>query len=215
MTRIVKQAHRARGLGGGVQSSGGPSDAAVLREVGRGRVEMVGILAGRYEGLMLGVAKGLLFGDEAGARDCVQESWVRVMRGARTYSGDGSAKGWLVRVVVNVCRDWGRGQNRRGRLHRSFALTRRDQAEVQQWDSDEAIGLDGPLARALGTLRDGDREVVMLCACRGLTHMEAAAALGIAEGTLKSRLYRSLKRLRVELEEMGITADEAGEVRDV
>lgn len=215
MGRAVEVAGGSDGVGGVVRSSGAggvvrsggptPSDAAVLGLVASGMVEEVGVLAARYERLMLGVARGLVGGDTGAAMDCVQDAWVRVIRGAGTFAGTGSAKAWLLAVVVNAARDRGRKLSRRARHERGFALAGGG-AEVDGAGGvgapGEGVG-DAGLRSALGTLRDGDREIVLLCACRSLTHEEAASALGLPLGTLKSRLYRSLRRLRVELEGAG------------
>lgn len=180
------------------------SDGEVLTWVGKGNIEMLGILAGRYERLLLGVAKGLLYGDEAGARDCVQEAWLRIIRGAQTFSGGSSAKSWITQVLVNVVRDHGRSISRRKRTHVSFVLTQQPPRTHASSGEHPTTSFEhtqtDELHSALQTLRSSDREIVLLCTCRSLTHEEAAHVLGLPIGTLKSRLYRSLKRLRVELQ---------------
>ncbi|WP_437437967.1 RNA polymerase sigma factor [Streptomyces olivoreticuli] len=63
---------------------------------------------------------------------------------------------------------------------------------------------------ALGKLRKSEREVVTLCVWSGLSYAEAAEALGIALGTVRSRLFRARERLRKLAEhELRQSADEA------
>lgn len=181
--------------GCGRSESPSVDDAEALRRVGRGDMSALGALAGRHERVMLGVARGFAGGEEA-ARDCVQDAWVRVIRGARSYSGTGSVRAWLVRVTVNASRDRGRRASRGRRLVGIAVLkgsARGDRAV-------EGVGDEG-LWRAAARLDAAEREAVVLCHCRGLTHPEAAEALGVAVGTLKTRLYRGLGRLREMLGE--------------
>jgi RNA polymerase sigma factor (sigma-70 family) len=55
------------------------------------------------------------------------------------------------------------------------------------------------LAAALGRLRDDDRVVIGCRYLLSLSEAETAAALGVARGTVKSRLSRALERLRAEV----------------
>ena len=209
ISRVARQI-RGAGLRAAAAANEPPTDGALLARVARGKLEAMETLAGRYERLLLGVALGLV-GDEATARDCVQDAWVRVIRGAGTFRGEGGAKSWLVTVLVNATRDRGRREGRRREVHRSFALAQDASGADTASEPGDAGVRDATLRRALATLRDEDREVVLLCACRSLTHDEAADALGIPVGTLKSRLYRSLAKLRVELEGTGLGGEETSE----
>jgi RNA polymerase sigma-70 factor (ECF subfamily) len=56
------------------------------------------------------------------------------------------------------------------------------------------------LARALSSLRDGDRDVLLLYAWADLSYEEIALALGVRIGTVRSRLHRGRRRLRALLE---------------
>lgn len=202
-----------RGLVGEVAGvgAGGDGDVALLSRVARGETGALGVLAGRHEGVMLGVARGLvggLGGGEVEAVDCVQDAWVRVMRSAGTYRGEGSVRAWLVRVVVNVARD-GRRSSRRRRAHavRSWLARggRDGAAGLGDGVSGGGGGVSGGVERdealrsALSGIAARDRELVLLCCCRGLTQVEAAEVLGLPVGTLKTRLYRVLGELRAAL----------------
>ena len=54
------------------------------------------------------------------------------------------------------------------------------------------------LRAALGRLRPPDRDVLLLCVWQGLTYAEAAVALGVPVGTVRSRLSRARARLETE-----------------
>ena len=66
-------------------------------------------------------------------------------------------------------------------------------------DHAEAFGVRDELARALGTLGDADRELLLLVAWEGLSVGEAATAVGCRSGTAAVRLHRARRRLHTAL----------------
>jgi RNA polymerase sigma-70 factor (ECF subfamily) len=178
------------------------SDEQLLAAFVRGEDAALGVLAGRHERAMVGYAAGMLGGDEAKARDAVQETWVRVIRHAGTFRGKAAAKTWIYRILINRCREVTRRQRRRGEVV--------GDVEPGAGPGGDAGAGDGParavsrdlLARvraALGEMTPDRREVVLLCHHRGMTHREAAAALQIPVGTVKTRLYAAMDELRAIL----------------
>lgn len=163
------------------------SDEMLIRAIGGGELGAIEHLARRYEGALLGLARGVV--GEASARDVVQETWIRVLRGARTFKGRSSGKVWLYRVCTNAC------LSERRRMAR--APSRPSDAGRAASDDDQLH----ELRAALDRLDHGARMIVLLCYHRGLSHGEAAEALRIPMGTLKSRLHKALSRLRAAMEE--------------
>ena len=66
-------------------------------------------------------------------------------------------------------------------------------------DKTDAIAFDDALRRALATLPEAQRTIVQLVDIEGLTYAEAAAATGVPEGTVMSRLHRARTKLREQL----------------
>ena len=139
-----------------------------------------------------------LMGDWSAAEDVVSLTYLEAWRlRDRVEGGDeaGSLRPWLLGIATNV----GLNFRRAARRH-ADALTRLPRAEVVPDPADEvAARLDGrdQIARtvaALACLRASDREVLAL-AWSGLDHAEIAQALGVAEGTVRSRLSRARRRL--------------------
>ena len=64
------------------------------------------------------------------------------------------------------------------------------------------------MARALGTLRPLDQQVITLCLLQGLTYAETAAVLNISQAAVRSRLMRARRAIRTHLLEAGITEEE-------
>jgi RNA polymerase sigma-70 factor (ECF subfamily) len=103
---------------------------------------------------------------------------------------------WLLGVARGVSANVHRGSRRRDALHSRLADHHRTSATVTAPSSDRA---ERVLA-ALAELREPDRELLTLVAWDGLTHDQAAEALGCSRRTFAVRLHRARGRLRAELE---------------
>jgi len=122
------------------------------------------------------------------------EAWRR--RTEVRFSGD-SALPWLLGVANNATR------NAQRTLRRHSALLAKLPPPQEESDiaTDTAARLDQEeLARhllcAMAGLRQAEREVIALCDWSGLSYAEAAVALGVPEGTVRSRLSRARQHLR-------------------
>jgi RNA polymerase sigma-70 factor (sigma-E family) len=92
-------------------------------------------------------------------------------------------------VVVNLCRDRGRGAGRRERVGLPFIESAAPDVIGASDDRDE-------LVRAVRALPYRQRAVLVLRFWHDLTEQQAADALGIRAGTVKSQTSRALQRLR-------------------
>ena len=131
------------------------------------------------------------------AMEAVQETWLRVIRHSRTYDGRASVKTWVYQIAMNRCRDLGRSRSaskKRERVHHD-----RLQDEKKAHVIPTASPIDPRLEAAVGALEEHQRETVILCYHRGLTHRQAAEVLGVPMGTIKSRLNKALEKLRESL----------------
>lgn len=155
----------------------------------------------RYEGPALRTA-ALLAADSAEAEDAVQDAFVKA-HGALGRFRDGSPfRPWLLRIVANEAR------NRRRSAGRRQGLALRVAEEVPPSDavqSPEAAVLAREtretLLAAIGRLEPADRLVIGYRYFMDLSEGEMAEALNVARGTVKSRLFRAMARLRVALQE--------------
>ena len=142
------------------------------------------------------------------ARDLCQEAFLRAYRGLRTFKKDARFSSWLYQIALNVCRD--RLRRRRGRT--VVSLDELDESGQEAavlpgpspLDLAEARDLSERVARAVASLPDEQREVIVLKEYQGLTFAEIAGVLGVPLSTVKTRLYRGLVQLRQRLEHEGI-----------
>jgi RNA polymerase sigma-70 factor (ECF subfamily) len=137
--------------------------------------------------------------DPQRAEDIVQETLVRAWRRGASLTGDaGSLRSWLFTVARNLAID----------EHRAGARTEPVAADAFADEADTASQLDRALetwqiTEALAHLSRDHREAIVETFFRGHSVAEAAAALGVPPGTIKSRTYYGLRALRAALEEQG------------
>jgi RNA polymerase sigma-70 factor, ECF subfamily len=137
-------------------------------------------------------------GDPQRAEDIVQETLLRAWRKAGSLDGGpASLRAWLFTVAHNLAIDEHRARTVRAEDD-SAALT--DVPVVGQLDR----ALEAwQITEALRTLSRDHREALIETYFRGRSVAEAAAILGVAPGTVKSRTYYALRALRAALEERG------------
>jgi RNA polymerase sigma factor (sigma-70 family) len=138
-----------------------------------------------------------LTGDWSAAEEVMAMTFLEAWRGRmRIAEEGGSLKPWLLGIATNLAR----GQRRAARRHRD-ALARLALVDDPPDFADDVSGrLDDAarikaLHRALAGLRRPEREVLALCVWSGLGYAEAAEALGVPVGTVRSRLSRARAKL--------------------
>ncbi|MEU5948598.1 sigma-70 family RNA polymerase sigma factor [Micromonospora sp. NPDC047465] len=140
--------------------------------------------------------------DPQRAEDVVQEAFLRVWRGIdRLDTKRRSLRAYLFTVARNVLTDLWRAQQRRPTLVADQDALARVPAE----DEVERALDDWLVAEALTRLSYEHRRVVEEMYFHGRTVADAAAVLGIPEGTVKSRAYYAVRALRSAFEELGVT----------
>ena len=131
--------------------------------------------------------------ERAAVDDVVAETFLAAWR--RYEDLDGDPLPWLLGIARRVCANHLRGRARRGELAaRLAAQPVREEPDLQPQVRDVAIG------SALASLRDADREAILLTAWDGLENREAAAVLDCSVTTFAVRLHRARRRLRRALE---------------
>lgn len=110
---------------------------------------------------------------------------------------DGSLRPWLLGIATNVTRNV-----RRAARRHAVTLARLPKQQAEPDFADEVAGrIDDRertalVRKALAALGKAEREVLALCVFSGLDYAEAAEALGVPVGTVRSRLSRARQRLR-------------------
>jgi RNA polymerase sigma-70 factor (ECF subfamily) len=138
----------------------------------------------------------LLLGDADVAEEVAQETLVRAFRHLERFDGARPLRPWLLQITRNLA------HNRRRSARRYLA------AVTRWWQTFGATVAPPPSAQndaellwqAIRQLAEADQTVIYLRFFLDLSVAESADVLGIAEGTVKSRLSRALGRLRTVIE---------------
>lgn len=161
-----------------------------------------------------------LSGDARDAEDLFQETWLRAVKAAPAgpQARGAEAKAWLYAIAANAHKDL----LRRRRVRRLFlaeratALGDRKGDADLGWDLPAAAGEDGSsrsdirlcLRRAVSRLPGKERRVFVLKDIEGFQHDEIGRLLGLPEATVRTLLFRAVKKLRRDLAEFRPAAGE-------
>ncbi|MFF3437717.1 sigma-70 family RNA polymerase sigma factor [Streptosporangium sp. NPDC002721] len=163
---------------------------------------MVAELYRAYHRPLLSFVVRLTRGDVQWAEDVVQETMVRAWRSADRFDADASSlMPWLATVARHIVID-----DRRRRDARPHEAGEAPLESVTMPDQMEDLLRQVVVSDALSSLSPAHREILNETVLRDRSVNDAAEALGIPVGTVKSRAYYALRALRVALEERGVTA---------
>jgi RNA polymerase sigma factor (sigma-70 family) len=144
----------------------------------------------------------MITGSAAEAEDAAQDGFMKAYRALDRFRPGAPPRPWLLRIVANEARNRVRSTQRRHGLELRLADGFRPGDAAP---SPEAVSVAAEDTRRLlelvNALGEEDRLVITSRYFLELSGDETAAALGIPEGTVKSRLSRALARLRTKLEE--------------
>ena len=176
------------------------SDEALVALVARGDEDALAELYDRVGRVAYGLALRVLR-DERHAEDAVQEAFLQVWRSAATFRAErAKASTWILTLVHRRAVDLVRREERR----QADPLTDDSPAGVAPEETEEAAWLRFERERvqaALKQLPDVQREALELAYYGGFSQSELAERLGVPLGTIKSRMFAGLARLRELLDD--------------
>ncbi len=169
------------------------SDEALVALVARGEESAVAELYDRFAGVAYGLALRVLR-DASLAEDAVQEAFVAMWRSAGRFAPErAKASTWLLTLVHRRAVDLVRRAERR----RAEPLDQLEERGSEATDDAVWLRLERDrVQQALRTLPDSQREALELAYYGGFTQSELADRLGQPIGTIKSRMFAGLARLR-------------------
>lgn len=151
-----------------------------------------------------------LVGNPSDAEDLAQDALLRALKALPTFRGESSLSTWVYRITVNTWKNRVRAEKRRGfwKMIPLALFSGKEQDEEPAFKADDApldAGLEtaekgGLVQKALLELDEESRAVVVLRELHGQSYQQIAEALGIPEGTVKSRLSRAREALKSKLE---------------
>lgn len=167
----------------------------------------VSVLAGRHHAALTRYLTRFTGSREA-AEDVAQEAFIRIYKHAREYREMARVATWLYRIATNLALNEIRYRRRRpaisldagvdgesGALADAIAQRR----EAAPAEHAAARDLAARVRRAIDELPELYRAVMLLCDLEGLTYEEAAQALDVPVGTIRSRLFRAREQFQERL----------------
>lgn len=171
-------------------------DRHLVDRAARGdRIAFETLLRQHYE-LMFRVSWRLT-GSRADAQDITQEVCCTLVEKIGSFNGDARFTTWLIGIVRNACHDHHRRGSALTRLRRHLSVV----AGLQRPPDGRDLYRRSWLASELAQLEPLLRETVVLVVGEGLTHAEAALALGVAESTVSGRIHEARRRVRLAKED--------------
>lgn len=137
-------------------------------------------------------------GNSHDAQDAVSETFIEAFKGIKNLRDENSFKPWIMRILSIRCK------RRIGQY-----ITGRNELDIDDFVNltEESDGMEETsaqrlmLAQALESLTAEERQIVALAVVEGYTVRETAQILGAPQGTVSSKLYRTLKKLRAKMEQ--------------
>jgi RNA polymerase sigma-70 factor (ECF subfamily) len=183
-------------------------EAPLIAELQAGSEEAFAYLLGVYQNPVFNLVSHILE-NQPDAADVLQDVFIKVFKGIRQFHGDSSLKTWIYKIAVHEASNHRRGWTRR---HWHEPLSIDDTGAAVALSAAEArASSETPyqlleqaerqelLRRALASLAQPYRTVVVLREIEGLAYEEIGQVTGMAEGTVKSRLRRGRELLRKKL----------------
>ena len=163
-------------------------------------------LVGRYKKKIFHLAYDIT-GDHQEAEDISQEVFMKVFRALKTFRWDAKMSSWLYQITVNSSIDSLRRKSTRpakamGELDSISTNGNLIAGGAHQFDpvqSTEAAQIQHRISQALQKVSPKERTVFVMCHYNGLKLNETAEILNVTIGTVKSLLFRAIRKLRKEL----------------
>lgn len=165
-------------------------------------------------------------GVKARAEDLLQETWLKVVRGANEYEPRAKFTTWVYTIARNLCVDSARKESYRqtDSLDAPVTAAEEDGRTLGEELADAGASPDRSahnvrvrplIEKALMSLPHEQREVFILREYNGIAFKDIATVTGVPENTVKSRMRYALESLRKKLTELGVEGDMAEQERTV
>jgi RNA polymerase sigma-70 factor (ECF subfamily) len=182
----------------------------LIQSAQRGDLDAFNQLILRYQNLLFSIALRIL-ADEDSASDALQDALISAFRKINMFRG-GSLRSWLARIVINACYDELRRKRRQPAVPFEQIDADGEEIEPDYWLMDSSAGLEEQyesteleraIQKCLSSLPPDYRIVFVLVDVECMSYEEAAEAVHVPIGTVKSRLARARMQMRKALQSFG------------
>jgi RNA polymerase sigma-70 factor (ECF subfamily) len=176
-----------------------PDEELVALVVATKNAAAFGELVRRHQGLVRAMLQRMCR-NHALADDLAQDAFIRAYEKINSFKGTGSFKSWLCSIAYTEFLKSARKRKSTERVMERF------QSGVEDREAPRDMGNVVDLDRALATLKEDERTLVVMCYSCGLSHSEAAEATGMPLGTVKSHVNRGRAKLQAYFHEAEVMA---------
>ncbi|MBR3889146.1 sigma-70 family RNA polymerase sigma factor [bacterium] len=137
--------------------------------------------------------------------DLEQEVFIKIWKNQDKYTEKGSLKSWINTVAKNLSKDYLRSASKR---HSQNTVSDDEVVNaIQDTKVTPELKLQSKIRqkriiKAIDNLKPKLKEVILLCDIEGMTYEQAASALNVPIGTIKSRIYNAKKELAEVLSDL-------------
>ena len=180
-----------------------PEENSLIRRSQSGDAHAFCLLAKQYERRIYSLALHCCRNSHD-AEDLAQEVWLKAYQALKTFRGESSFYTWLRRITINCFLN-----HRRSRLFRRDTTSDLSQLEEEAATTAEQVSLETTVVnkilvdrvlQALSAVTPNQRLIFLLKHHEGMTCEEIARELGCSTGAVKKSLYRTVSKLRTQLE---------------
>ncbi len=187
------------------------ADEDLMREWQQGSAGALEALVQRHHAPLLAHLVRLT-GEVHLAEDLAQETFVRLVREARTYRYPRPFKPWFYTIARHLARNhWQSAYHRHVEVDTNKASADRPGGDPDPADWFDRLERHEGMQAALGGLSFDQREALSLRFGQDLSIEETAVVIGVPTGTVKSRTFTALRRLRDRLEQADAKTDDTRE----
>lgn len=178
------------------------TDEQLMLRLKAGDRQAFSAIVSRYRDRIVSYACRMMGNPEL-AQDVAQETFIRVYKSAGTFHDDGRFSPWLYKIASNVCLSE-KVRHAREALNVDYD-TLENTHDSGEFVEDQVLAslTSQRLSRGIARLTPQHKTVLVMHVYQGLTYEEIGEALGIPTGTVKSRLFYAIRKLRNMLEEKG------------
>jgi RNA polymerase sigma-70 factor (ECF subfamily) len=189
------------------------NDKELVRRAQKDDMWAIEQLVLRYQKKVYAIAFQMLSGDEAEAQDRAQDAFLKAFRKIKQFKGNASFYTWLYRIVVNTCLDARRRRRRWKEIFLPRRLEKNKEAaftpSLEEYpDTDRNSNplskvsnqqLENDVRKAMDTLSERQRSIFQLKIFQEMSISEIAKTMGLAEGTVKTHLFRATQVIQKQL----------------
>ncbi len=170
------------------------TDEYIITKAQNGHADSIGLLYERYKRNLFSFFYGNL-GNKAMAEDLVQNTFIRVIKYNKNYSGKGSFKSWLFQIARNQMID----EIKKMKKHNSQDIDEGANVISDYSSADDSILKSERMQQlrvALSKLSEEKRNILTLVKIENKKFREVAEIMNMNESTVKSKVFRAIKELQ-------------------